>query len=82
VKGQVQGVGFRMFTEKAARHEGVSGWVANRGDGSVEVLAEGESEAMARFERRVRVGPPPARVESVVVTDEPASGRWRGFATR
>jgi acylphosphatase len=82
VKGQVQGVGFRMFAEAAARHEGLSGWVANRADGSVEIHAEGDREAVERFERRVRRGPPSARVESVDADEQAPSARWTGFSVR
>ena len=82
VTGQVQGVGFRMFTERVARHEGITGWVANRTDGGVDVMAEGEAEAIERFERRLRVGPPMARVAAVERAELPATGRWRGFETR
>jgi acylphosphatase len=82
VKGRVQGVGFRMFAERIARHEGVSGWAANRDDGSVEIVAEADQDTMVRFERRLRVGPPQAQIESVTVADELPSGRWPGFSTR
>ena len=82
VTGQVQGVGFRMFTERVARHEGITGWVANRTDGGVDVMAEGEVDAIERFERRLRVGPPMARVAAVESADLPATGRWSGFETR
>jgi len=82
VKGRVQGVGFRMFAEDAARREGLSGWVSNQSDGSVEIHAEGDLEAIDRFERRVRRGPPSARVDAVDVHEQAASGRWTGFSVR
>jgi acylphosphatase len=65
VSGRVQGVGFRYFTHVAAMREGVYGWVRNTPDGRVEIEAEGEGEALARFEHHVRHGPPGARVERV-----------------
>jgi acylphosphatase len=71
VRGRVQGVGFRQFTWHAARVEGLHGWVRNRADGSVEVLADGEHEAIERFERQLRRGPGGARVDEVDV--EPAT---------
>jgi acylphosphatase len=58
VKGRVQRVGFRMFVEDAARREGIQGYVRNQYDGSVEIVAEGDADAMQRFEMAVRRGPP------------------------
>ena len=82
ISGRVQGVGFRFFTEAAAAREGVHGWVRNRGDGSVEALAEGEADAVERFERAVRHGPPGARVDHVDVEDQVPGGRETGFSVR
>lgn len=82
VIGHVQGVGFRFFAERAAAIEGLHGWVANRADGSVEVLAEGDREAVARFESRLRHGPPRARVDRLEVDDDTPTGRATGFAVR
>ena len=82
VSGHVQGVGFRWFVESAASAEGLTGWVGNRPDGSVEVFAEGDREAIARFETKLRRGPSRARVARVVVEDETPSGRMDGFAIR
>jgi acylphosphatase len=81
ISGRVQGVGFRFFTEDAARREGIDGWVRNLPDGSVEVRAEGDAEAMERFERAVRHGPPAARVDDVDVTENVPTGAT-GFTTR
>lgn len=80
VKGRVQRVGFRMFIEDAGRREGLRGYVRNQYDGSVEVVAEGESEAMTRFEHAVRRGPIGARVDDVETTDVEPSGRYRTFS--
>lgn len=70
ISGRVQGVGFRYFTADAASREGITGWAKNLSDGRVEVRAEGEVDAMTRFERVLRHGPPHARVEEVEVSDE------------
>ena len=67
VSGRVQGVGFRHFVREAARAEGLQGWVQNLDDGRVEVHAEGDLEAMDRFERHLRQGPVGARVLDVAV---------------
>ena len=61
----MQGVGFRAFVADAARAEGLAGWVRNLPDGSVAVHAEGEAEALARFEWRLWQGPAMARVDDV-----------------
>ena len=75
ISGRVQGVGFRYFTEATAQREGVAGWVRNLPDRSVEVVAEGDAEAVERFERAVRIGPPGARVDRVDVDNSyPAAG--------
>jgi len=65
----VQGVGFRYFALDAARREGINGYVMNHDDGSVEAVAEGESESVERFERALRRGPSRSRVEQVMVDD-------------
>jgi acylphosphatase len=80
VKGRVQRVGFRLFVEDAARIEGLTGFVRNMHDGSVEIVAEGDAEAMTRFEYAVRRGPAGARVDDVETTDMPVSGQYRRFA--
>jgi acylphosphatase len=82
IGGRVQGVGFRYFAEDVARREGVQGWVQNLPDGRVEAAAEGDAEAVERFERAIRHGPRGARVDSVEVFDEPAGDRGTGFSVR
>jgi acylphosphatase len=80
VRGRVQRVGFRIFVEDAARRENVTGYVRNQHDGSVEVMAEGDLDALLRFEQAVRRGPAGARVDDVRTTEAPASGRFAGFS--
>jgi acylphosphatase len=82
ISGRVQGVGFRFFAEDAASREGVHGWVRNLPDGRVEATAEGEAEAIERFERALRHGPRGARVDEVEVDDRVPSGRESGFSIR
>lgn len=82
IRGRVQGVGFRFYTEDAAHREGLSGYVRNTYDGGVEARVEGEQEAVERFERAIRRGPPAARVESCEVTDLAPTGRVTGFMVR
>lgn len=82
VSGRVQGVGFRYFAVDAARREGLSGYVTNRDDGTVEALAEGEAEAIERFERALRRGPSRSRVEHVLVDEETPGLSHTGFTIR
>jgi acylphosphatase len=65
VYGIVQGVFFRASTRDEAARLGLGGWVRNRPDGSVEVLAEGDEPALRRLVAFCREGPPGARVERV-----------------
>ena len=77
IDGRVQGVGFRYFTADVAAREGIVGWVRNLADRRVEIAAEGDAEAMDRFDRAIRHGPPAARVDSVDVTENVPSGANR-----
>jgi acylphosphatase len=79
VRGVVQGVGYRYFVLQAARSLGVAGWVANRYDGSVEVLAEGPEDRLEVLLRRLRDGPRSAVVKGVDVEWCPATGEFDGF---
>ena len=75
VVGRVQGVGFRWFVEREAQLIGVSGWVRNREDGAVEVLARGSDTQLSSLYDRLREGPRAARVDRVEVEDAaPFSG--------
>lgn len=67
IRGRVQGVGFRAWTVRQARTLGLRGWVRNRADDSVEVVAAGPSEALDAFVATCRMGPRGARVDSVDV---------------
>ena len=82
IRGRVQGVGFRFFVNRAAAVEGLHGWVRNLADGRVEIHAEGECDALERFERRVRQGPPASRVDDIDTTDIGATGHDTGFLVR
>lgn len=79
VSGRVQGVGFRYFTQDLAAREGLTGLVRNLPDGSVEVVAEGDAESLARLEAALWRGPSHARVEDVEVESIAPSGRHTGF---
>jgi acylphosphatase len=79
--GHVQGVFFREWTVRTATDLGVTGWVRNCRDGSVDVLAIGDDDLIERFLYELRQGPPAARVEAVMV--EPAEPEQiTGFTRR
>ncbi len=79
VFGRVQGVGYRYFTSKWANRLGICGWVRNLPDGSVEVVAEGEEEALHLFVERLREGPRFARVREVKEEWVPYQGMYSYF---
>lgn len=74
VKGMVQGVFYRSWTEQTARQLGLKGWVKNLPDGRVEALFEGEKSKVEKMVGLCRKGPPHAKVEDVEVKKEPCSG--------
>lgn len=80
IEGLVQGVGYRAWCATKAESLGLTGWVRNRRDGSVEALFEGEPELVARMLDLCRDGPPAARVDRMAPAEELA-GRLdvRGF---
>lgn len=73
VRGRVQGVYFRASAQREARRLGLTGWVKNRADGSVEILAEGEEVSIRELYGWAQKGPSAARVDRV----EP---RWRSYS--
>jgi acylphosphatase len=81
VRGHVQGVFFRDSVRRLAERHGVSGWVANRWDGAVEAVFEGEPEAVERLTEFCRTGPRGAYVDHVEVSEEEPVGE-SGFSVR
>ena len=81
VRGRVQGVFFRDSLRRLAQQRDVRGWVANRADGTVEAVFEGEEEAVERLVDFSRKGPRGAHVESVDVAQEEPEG-LAGFNVR
>lgn len=82
VRGRVQGVGFRFFVEDVALREGLRGYVRNLPDGRVEVVAEGDPDALTRLERALHRGPAAARVDAVDVEPLEPTGQFPGFFIR
>ena len=77
IRGVVQGVGFRYSMAAQARLLGVTGWVRNRRDGSVEAMIAGDAAQVAEMLAWSRIGPAGAAVDEVMV--ESASGEFSGF---
>ena len=81
VHGSVQGVGFRYAVRRAAAARGLSGWIRNRPDGTVEAVFEGDPAAVERLVRFCREGPGGAEVDRIELADEAPQG-FRGFEIR
>ena len=80
IRGRVQGVGFRIYMQREAQRLGVSGWVRNRLDGSVEAVVHGPTEAVEALIEWARHGPPSARVTDVEATA--GEGAYTAFEQR
>lgn len=82
VEGRVQGVGFRYFVLDTAQALGLAGWVANRWDGSVVVVAEGPRPVLDKLVAALWKGPRMAFVTQVRQTWDEAQGEYAGFEVR
>ncbi len=82
VYGYVQGVGFRQHTQRRARGLGLRGYVRNRGDGAVEVVAEGPRQAVEELYTWLQRGPAMADVSHVDAEWGAATGEWALFEVR
>ena len=79
ISGRVQGVFYRMETKRAADRIGVSGWVRNLKDGTVEAVFEGDQERVNDILNWCRQGPPHAAVVDVDTTWSEYTGEFSGF---
>ena len=82
VRGSVQGVGYRMHAQHHARLMGVNGLVRNLPNGDVEIIAQGESEAVERFVAWAGRGPPSGHVEGVTVERREPTAEFHAFDIR
>ena len=82
VYGLVQGIYFRAFTSRQATALGLTGYVRNTREGTVEVHAEGERQQLEKLIDHLRIGPPGARVEKVVTNWLEYTGNYSGFSVR
>ncbi len=79
VHGVVQGVGFRYYTYRVAKKMALQGYVTNRRDGTVEVVAEGERPKLLRLVEELRIGPPGSSVQNLNLRWEDPKGDLRDF---
>ena len=82
IRGRVQGVGFRYFTQRQAVELNLTGWVRNQPDGSVELLAKGEVSALERLLQRLEAGPIGSRVDKVDSQWLQVTEEFKGFKVR
>lgn len=82
VHGLVQGVGFRDTTQWRASDLGLTGWVRNRMDGTVETVAQGSRDILDQFIAFLHQGPPTAKVTQVDVTWQDVTETFDGFGVR
>ena len=82
VYGRVQGVFFRDFVKMRANEIGLTGYVRNLPEGSVEVLAEGERKHLEELIRYLKAGPTASNVENIVIRWAEYSGDYDGFSIR
>lgn len=80
VSGRVQGVCYRMYACDEAERLGLTGWVKNLSDGTVEIVVEGEESDVKQFLQWCRRGPPHARVTGVKEEYSPATGEFGSFS--
>jgi acylphosphatase len=82
ISGRVQGVCYRWFTRDTAVELGLTGWVRNLPDGTVEALAEGERDKLEQLLGWCRRGPDMARVTDIQTEWEEGSGEFQDFTIR
>lgn len=82
ITGYVQGVFYRATTRETALRLGLTGWVRNRSDGSVEAVVEGDEDAVDRLAEWCGKGPPGASVHGVEVRKETPTGEFTSFNIR
>ena len=79
IRGRVQGVFFRHSARVNTKQLGITGWIHNKDDDSVQICAEGKHSELEQFIARCHTGPPLARVDSVEVRWERATGEFSSF---
>ena len=79
ITGRVQGVGFRYFVIRNAKQLGLVGWVRNCTDGAVEIVAEGDKQALQRLISKLQTGPSMAWIQYFSTQWQPAEDNFADF---
>lgn len=79
ITGDVTGVGYRAWAKREAEQLAITGWVRNVGDGHVEVVGQGEKQALQHFVSLCKSGPDVSWVQDVVMVWEEPLERWTDF---
>jgi len=82
IKGMVQGVNFRYYTQREAHKRHLTGWVRNLADGSVAAVFEGEEENVEAMIQWCHHGPPSAQVTELIVQPEEYRGEFQSFSVK
>lgn len=82
VEGRVQGVGFRYFTQRQAMQLNLTGWVRNRWEGTVEVVAEGSRAQVEKLLQAIGRGPHAGTTRNVKFDFQEATGEFNAFQVR
>jgi acylphosphatase len=82
IRGRVQGVGYRWFTQRAGSRLNIQGYVRNLPNGEVEVLAQAEESVLNEFKHELSRGPHGARVSEIIEQELPVSGDYSDFFIR
>ncbi len=82
VEGRVQGVFFRAYTQEEATRLGLSGWVRNKLDGSVETIIEGEEQQVEDMANWLQQGSPHSQVTNIIITEESPTGLTGAFSIK
>ena len=80
ISGLVQGVSYRAWVVDAACDYQITGWVKNRPDENVEVMAEGSAANLVKFVNRCRQGPPAVRIDRITQDELKVTGEFSGFS--
>ncbi len=82
IKGIVQGVNFRYYTQREAQKNSVNGWVGNLPDGSVTAVFEGDEEDVEKMVQWCRRGPSSAHVTELIAQPEEYRGEFSSFSVK
>ncbi|WP_053361576.1 acylphosphatase [Bacillus sp. FJAT-27251] len=82
VTGKVQGVGYRYYAQMMAVQHGITGWVRNRPDGSVEMLTSGTKENLDLFLKEIRSGSPFSSVDEMRIEEKQHKERYNSFTIK